>query len=378
MTSTRAEDIAVATSQARIDANRRNAARSTGPKSPETKAISARNSLKHGLTGEGIVLPDEDVEAVNGRFEALQAELAPKTVDGPVAGPTDRVPDGSAGARGSAGGQKARHGDAAGFGEVRRSADVRGRKDDGLDRRRAGHPRPTPAGHDGGGRSADRGVGGPGCEPGGPGLGPAGPTGEWQRIENLEGRRPEDQPISRDGALCKAFWGEPEYLQPGEVEGLNAGEIREWATGRLRERIAGRLAELRTLRVTFDPESLAKDCAEAAQRAIFDASKEATLARKYEAAAERGLYRAFERAAGGRGGGSRIERGADASDDEVEDCEALGSFSGGAKRGDAAGGSGGRWGASGGGATAQAGQERGEVGAAAVVLSLGTLIRRPA
>ncbi len=48
-------------SHKQIDANRRNAARSTGPKSPEGKAIVSRNATRHGLTSSrAIILPDED------------------------------------------------------------------------------------------------------------------------------------------------------------------------------------------------------------------------------------------------------------------------------------------------------------------------------
>jgi hypothetical protein len=55
----------VATSDARIEANRKNAQLSTGPKTPEGKAVCRQNALKNGLTGEGIVLPDEDREAIS-------------------------------------------------------------------------------------------------------------------------------------------------------------------------------------------------------------------------------------------------------------------------------------------------------------------------
>jgi hypothetical protein len=48
-------------------ANRLNAQKSTGPKTDEGKAHSRANSLKHGLTGAGIVLPAEAAEAVDQR-----------------------------------------------------------------------------------------------------------------------------------------------------------------------------------------------------------------------------------------------------------------------------------------------------------------------
>ena len=46
--------------QKQIEANRRNALKSCGPKSPETKAISSQNRLNHGLCGEFRVLACED------------------------------------------------------------------------------------------------------------------------------------------------------------------------------------------------------------------------------------------------------------------------------------------------------------------------------
>ena len=66
-------------SPAQLEGNRENALLSKGPTSPEGKAISRRNSLKHGLTGAGIVLPTDDEAEVARRFEALEAEMAPKS-----------------------------------------------------------------------------------------------------------------------------------------------------------------------------------------------------------------------------------------------------------------------------------------------------------
>ena len=64
-------------SEARIRASQINGSKSKGPISPEGKAVSRRNSLKHGLTGEGVVLPNEDAAEVERRLAAFQEELQP-------------------------------------------------------------------------------------------------------------------------------------------------------------------------------------------------------------------------------------------------------------------------------------------------------------
>jgi hypothetical protein len=51
------------TTDAKTDANRRNASRSTGPKTQRGKAASKLNALRHGLTAETVVLPDENADA---------------------------------------------------------------------------------------------------------------------------------------------------------------------------------------------------------------------------------------------------------------------------------------------------------------------------
>ena len=69
-------------SQARLAANRANSTRARGPTSERGKSISRRNSLKHGLTGEGIVLPEEDQAEVESRIETLRDELQPQSALG--------------------------------------------------------------------------------------------------------------------------------------------------------------------------------------------------------------------------------------------------------------------------------------------------------
>jgi hypothetical protein len=64
---------------AQILANRQNAARSTGPKSPEGKEISSRNATRHGLAGVFTVLPHENPEDFNDLAARLRDEFQPET-----------------------------------------------------------------------------------------------------------------------------------------------------------------------------------------------------------------------------------------------------------------------------------------------------------
>src|SRR5947209_15171805 len=67
------------TSPARIEANRGNAQKSTGPKTPEGKAKSRLNGLVHGLRARTLVLPGEDEQEYNRRGEDLARELRPQS-----------------------------------------------------------------------------------------------------------------------------------------------------------------------------------------------------------------------------------------------------------------------------------------------------------
>jgi hypothetical protein len=66
-------------SEKQLAANRANALKSTGPRTPEGKARSAQNAIKHGLSAERVVLATEDQEAYQSLLDNLKAEHNPKT-----------------------------------------------------------------------------------------------------------------------------------------------------------------------------------------------------------------------------------------------------------------------------------------------------------
>lgn len=62
---------------AKIEANRHNAQRSTGPQTKRGKATSSKNALRHGLLSRAALLPDEDPELFADLQHGIEADLAP-------------------------------------------------------------------------------------------------------------------------------------------------------------------------------------------------------------------------------------------------------------------------------------------------------------
>ncbi len=279
-------------SPARLAANRANALRSTGPRTEEGKAASRGNALKHGMAGEGVALPAEDGAEVDRRFTAIEAELQP---DGEVAHALVRrvallsirmercatqeaaaLSDGVRSAEGDF--------DEARIGEVDRLMD-------GLDAEPSAHLRQLRRMPEGVDRliaawlalKADL-----TC------------TAEdrWRpahrlMAENLTGRRPGDFGIGRVEALARAIRGDFTHLTSREGAGLDDRARAAWARDRMVELIDSEVEALRAHRATLDLDAIARSRAGAADRALFDPSKAALLARRYEAAAERGFFRAL-------------------------------------------------------------------------------------
>jgi len=70
-------DVRGSISERKLAANRANAQLSTGPRTPEGKARSSRNALKHGLLSSQILLEHESAEELEALREGLYEELQP-------------------------------------------------------------------------------------------------------------------------------------------------------------------------------------------------------------------------------------------------------------------------------------------------------------
>lgn len=71
----------MATSEKQRAANRRNAQKSTGPKTAAGKAVVKFNAIKHGLLSKTLILPDEHMDEATSFEGQLRASLRP---EGPV------------------------------------------------------------------------------------------------------------------------------------------------------------------------------------------------------------------------------------------------------------------------------------------------------
>jgi hypothetical protein len=145
-----------------------------------------------------------------------------------------------------------------------------------------------------------------------------------QRAANLRGQRDDGVPYTRLNTLCRAMMDDDTRLESHERAEADLIACKARLAAELVELLAAQVAELREELEHFDATALERDRAEAAERALFDPSPEATLARKYEAAAERGFYRALKELREVEAAAARRE--SDVSEDDAADCAPLGSF----------------------------------------------------
>lgn len=61
------------------ESNRRNAQRSTGPRTPEGRAVSSQNARRHGILSERSTSANEDRDLFNNLLNSLVGEFAPQS-----------------------------------------------------------------------------------------------------------------------------------------------------------------------------------------------------------------------------------------------------------------------------------------------------------
>jgi hypothetical protein len=275
------------TSAARILANQANAQRSIGPKTAEGKAASRRNGLKHGLSGQGVVLDPEALDEVAARSESLHDELGPKSVLGRIL--VDQL------AVLSVKLERAAKQEAASLAvRVRHaSADFDDERFDQAERlfeSLADDPRrslrelkKSPEGVD---RLIEA-----WAEVRATLSRKIRPTCNLEKIAHLLGLPTGSLSGTRLDALTQATWGNFNHLDESERTSLDPEARKAWACAQLIERIDGEIDQLKALRETFDFEGIDRDRAGAGDRALFDPSREASLARRYESEARRCFFK---------------------------------------------------------------------------------------
>jgi hypothetical protein len=283
----------MATSEARTLANQKNASKSTGPSSIAGKERSRQNSLKHGLSGQGIVIAEVDQAEVERRKTVLFQEMVPISMTGAIlvgqmATLSVRM---ERGAEQECAAVASRVRNAAGdFDEARYQ-----RAEDlllGLGEDPRGNLRrllKMPEGVDLMCQSwkdlrSDLSRGGK----------PLWTAAHLVQAASLMGIREEDARNSPIGQLSRGVWGDFANAIDDDSEDVAHGVSKAKAVAKLLEKIDEEIADLEEHYETLDFETIELDRAEAGQRSLFDPSKEASLARRYESEARRGFYKALK------------------------------------------------------------------------------------
>ena len=274
---------------ARVAANRRNAAKSTGQRTPEGKARARANAIKHGLTGAGVALPGEDQAAIEAEFLQAQEDFAPTTA-------LRRKLVHRAALLGVRLDRCERHANAiaarrdrhAAANHRRAHAEQADRFLDAIET----NPRPyrrallgTPDGVD---RLTDS-------------LSMlidelVGPSFHWThahhvRLDALFGYKHGDLPLGRPTRFSRALLGDWATVGDEEVGDTPDDERPGWALTKLLEAIDAELEALAAHRLTLDHDALAADQLAAVDLAPIEIDRAAELARRYEAATARELSR---------------------------------------------------------------------------------------
>ena len=272
-------------SAARLAANRANAARSTGPQTEAGKARSRANALKHGLTGAGVVLADEDAALVDEQLGLVLEEFAPSTFLGhhlarraALLAVRERKAVAHQATRLAA--------------RRRQAARVREARLDALVEAIEANPRPyrrellqSPEG-------IDRLLGALEVLLGDlEGPAPAWTEAHHRRLDALFGYRPADLPWNRPTRFSKALLGDYGAIGDAELADVADDGRTAWAMLRLVEAVAAEVEHLRAARAAIDRDELEADRALALADLAYEPDPITDRAHRYELQASRDLSR---------------------------------------------------------------------------------------
>ena len=282
----------MAASERRILANRINALKSTGPKTPEGKLVARANALKHGMAAQ-VVVPAAEVETVAARVASARAHLAPDG-DGFALMMAERAAY-----------LLARLKRCQDWEEAMAEERVRNAEADFDEARRA---------------RADHLISYIACEPvtscrqlmSMPEgidrlveahqllLDQAGlrwSVAHADRFDRCTGRRPGEIPCSRMTALTEWLVRDnAEAMDPAELANAPADRAarRDYVLPEVRRILEGEIARLEALRPTLDHDRIAASRAAAGHRAAGAAEPALVQPRRYEATADRALKRTLD------------------------------------------------------------------------------------
>ena len=285
----------MAATPAQRAANRLNAQKSTGPKSVEGKEAARRNSLKHGLTGGGVVIPGEDEGEVAIREAAFREQLVDEgdalggALVRQMAIASIRIERAFRCETGLAAARMRKAADVFDDERLVRVQEILG--DIAIDpvtvRRRL---LVAPEGVD---ALVDR-------------LQALRTRTDTSRVVNWDepegteleqilGNRPGQAPLSRSALLTRGIvYDHWLGLDPAEFAGMDFTTRLHWAVAEVQKIIDAEIQSLQAHRAKLDTTRRDQDRAEAGERALLDLGKEGTALRRYAGAAERSMLKMLQ------------------------------------------------------------------------------------